>query len=294
MARNPIAAAIDTQRARNRTPTSALVFPPDIGSVSPHCVIGQFEIKNIGDPQRLADAGTAVISGIISDLISGPFQDGAAAAARTAREVQELVNAIQPVLTARGTYRLPMPMQGLEDSYSVQYNDGFQFFPKQLGAVQRGAEQVSGLYQNTFKSITLDAPEFRNFQLRWKLSPKDLPESTTIQTILYRIRRGMTPDTILARTLFVFPNVFWVGFTNSQYMYKTKPAVIRNMSVDYTGGQGVPSFYRTTENAPESVILTLTFLELEYWIRDNFQPGNESLPSDNPFDPQLLNWYRRS
>ena len=124
------------------------------------------------------------------------------------------------------SFLLPMPMGGLQEKFDVKYNDNFEYAPiaaaarptsgagifGQVQAIATGASVVTGIYTNTFKSITLDSPEFRRFSLRWKFSPQNLEESQELRRIIYRLRKGMTPETIGNKFLFKFPHIYWVGF----------------------------------------------------------------------------------
>lgn len=210
-------------------------------------------------------------------------------------------------------YKLPLPMQ-LTRQHEVNYNTDFNYlslFPPASAAVTSGivgrGGQGLGLAINNFKSVTVNVPDFQTFQMTWKLSPKNFPESEIIQRIITGIQHGMHPSVyqtvsgLLGRilpqntpafigntpALFKFPNVFSVGIIpNSRYLFKMKPAVISSIEVDYNGGQPMPSFYKSqgrnsSESPPESVFLKMNFLELEYWLNTDFpQTG---LPSDNPF-----------
>jgi len=209
-------------------------------------------------------------------------------------------------------YKLPLPMQ-LTRQHEVNYNTDFNYLsllPAAEAAVSGGLGKVArgvGLAINNFKSVTINVPDFQTFQMTWKLSPKNFPESGIIQRIITGIQHGMHPKVyktvsgllggvlpqntpaFLSNTpvIFQFPNVFSVGLIpNSQYLFKMKPAVISSIEVDYNGGQPVPSFYKTqsqnsADSPPESVFLKMNFIELEYWLNTDFpQTG---LPSTEPF-----------
>lgn len=212
-------------------------------------------------------------------------------------------------ITSIRQYKLPLPMQ-LTRQHEVNYNTDFNYLsllPRSVQEIAGGAGRAGqgfGLAINNFKSVTINVPDFQTFQMTWKLSPKDFPESGIIQRIITGIQHGMhprvtlsTPTTVLGQNLpafasnvpliFGFPNVFSVGLIpNSQYLFKMKPAVISSIEVDYNGGQPVPSFYKTqsqnsADSPPESVFLKMNFIELEYWLNTDFpQTG---LPSTEPF-----------
>lgn len=211
-------------------------------------------------------------------------------------------------------YTLPLPMQGIEDNFSVNYDTNYSPIAETASAIgnifqvgeqaaaglaasaARATGAVTGRTLNQFKTITLGAPDFKEFSLSWKLAPKTYDEAQNIQKIYWSLRRGMSPrfDPIFGRLLFVFPKIYTMYFNpNFKYLYKFKPCVLRNLSVNFTGGNPHPTFYKPqgtpSESPPESVIITMTFLELEYWVESDIKAAND-LPINDPFD--VWNWYR--
>ena len=60
-------------------------------------------------------------------------------------------------------------------------------------------------------------------------------------------------------------------------MYKFKPCVLEAFLVNYTPTSRA-AFYKGQENAPEGMIFTMRFIELEYWLDGNVSDSND------PFD----------
>jgi hypothetical protein len=52
--------------------------------------------------------------------------------------------------------------------------------------------------------------------------------------------------------------------------------VLKSFSANYTP-TGRPSFYKDAgnENAPEAIQISMTFIEIEYWIRGDFNDSND-------------------
>jgi len=107
-------------------------------------------------------------------------------------------------LSIERSYTLPLPMQGIQDDFSVNYDTDYspvsevikagsavagvlqaasQAATELLGTAARGVSAVSGRTLNTFKTVTFAAPDFREFSLSWKLSPKTYEEAQSIQKI---------------------------------------------------------------------------------------------------------------
>lgn len=201
-------------------------------------------------------------------------------------------------LTTAGTlkpvkqYRLPLPMP-LIDNFSVMYDTNFNYNIA-AGAVSGsfGASAVAaftGVTFNNFKAVTLSQPEFRRIQFQWKFSPRNAAEARAIRQITYGLRYGMTPRTRASKLVFEFPRIYVLYFyPNSKYLYKFKPVVLESISVDYAGGNPVPSFYQTSnpeDTPPESVMMSTTWLELEYWTQQDYK-GTDAMPTSAEFD----NW----
>lgn len=210
-------------------------------------------------------------------------------------------------LTMEKFYTLPLPMQGIEDQFTVSYDTNYSPVTGLLsqlaeatgvsniaGEAARAFQAVSGRSLNVFKQITLASPEFREFNFSWKLSPKNFDESQQIQRIYWSLRRGMTPATTAGKLLFVFPKIYTMYFVpNVKYLYKFKPCVLKGLNVNFTGGNPHPTFYKRqgapTEAPPESVIITMNFLELEYWRQQDVNSDVNGLPTNDPFD--VWNFY---
>jgi hypothetical protein len=209
-------------------------------------------------------------------------------------------------------FKLPLPT-GLTAEHEVNYNTGFNYLSvlssaasvlagaaSQVGqtAAQAGGAAF-GLAVNNFKSVTLDVPDFRTFQLSWKLSPKSFDESETIQKIIFLLKKAMHPRSLgdnfapgvvatVATGVLIFPKIFTMYFVpNAKFLYKFKPCVLSSIRVDYAGGQPVPSFYASpgnpSDSPPESVLVSMNFIELEYWLSRDFILQND-MPTNNPFD----------
>ena len=210
-------------------------------------------------------------------------------------------------LTATKFFRLPLP-QGMTDDYSVQYDQNFAYldilksvFPVDIQTISQAATASGGIMLNTFKSVTMSAPNFREFTFSWKLSPKNFAESQIIQKMIFAFKRGMTPDRQKNGFVFKFPQIYSMYFTpNSSFLYKFKPAVLKQISVNYAGGNPYASFYKQqggnpANTPPESVLISMQFLELEYWIKEDFKPKGDTpdfaIPTNDPLDN--WNFYNR-
>lgn len=225
------------------------------------------------------------------------------------------------------SYVLPLP-KPLVDQYPVQYDTNYNFSqllrsigdiaatpsgvaPGRPGPGTRvtdffnspGARAIgaaAGVVANQFRMVTLAQPEFRRHQLNWKFAPKSAAESTRLAELIQSLRIGMTPDAAPGRVILFFPKIYLLFFIpNTQYMYRFKPCVLENLTVTYDGENQTPAFYYGIDglgnNPPESLLVSTTWLELEYWVREDHTRGTDGaggfsgLPS-NSFD-DAYNWY---
>lgn len=188
---------------------------------------------------------------------------------------------------------------------------------KAIGGTIDNIISLGGVKVNTFKTVTLDSPEYRQFELNWKLVPRNYKESVQIQSLITSLKRGSAvrfvsgPRGETVPGLFAFPKIYLLHFQpNVKFLYKFKPAVLRSISVHYDGGSGTPSFYapqplktaaagsalaaqqlENNQNAiqnspPESVIINTNWLEIEYWKNDDYKsdPNDKEMSSSFPYD----------
>lgn len=203
-----------------------------------------------------------------------------------------------PISIQRG-YRLPLPSH-IIDGMEVQYDHSYNWvgvagnFLNQVTGGLAGAAATSlvgslGYTVNDMKFVTLSGPQFKQYAFEWRMFPKSKDESDTIRDIYLGIKKGMAPSKEYAKLAFKFPNIFWLGFyPNAGYLFKFKPAVITSCQLDYQGGNPTPAFF-SDNSAPEGIVMRLSFLELEYWHKDNFNNANDS---SNPFD--TADWYTQA
>jgi hypothetical protein len=125
------------------------------------------------------------------------------------------------------------------------------------------ASAITGLSVNNFQVLLLRGPTYKRHEFTWKLSPKNFRESKNLKNMVADVNNWMAPGIELAGALFTFPAVFNIEFSHPEFLYRFKPSVCTSCSVNYYGS-GVPAFHKDGE--PESIILRMSFWELEYWL----------------------------
>ncbi len=127
------------------------------------------------------------------------------------------------------------------------------------------AQVATGIAPNQFLTVLLKGPQYKKHEFTWKLSPRNDTESENIRKIIALLNESMAPGLAVNGAFFSFPKIFEIKLVpNERVLYKFLPAVIENMTVNYTPS-GAPAFYHGTQ-APDSVELRLSFLELEFWL----------------------------
>ena len=138
------------------------------------------------------------------------------------------------------------------------------------GALGNAARAYYGVTLNSYQTILFEKPNFKSHSFTWKLVPKDGNESGIIRDIVRAFQYHMLPGVSDGIGLFFsFPSMVTVSlFPSSEFLYRFKPCVIDNVTVNYSPDI-TPSFYRGT-NAPTAVTITVSLKEIEYFTNKDF------------------------
>ena len=152
---------------------------------------------------------------------------------------------------------------------------------------------AAGYAPNQFLTIMLQGPEYKQFQLSWDLSPRNVGESNRLNIILNFLKNSAAPGITLGGLYFTFPQIFQLAYwPNPQYLIKFKPAVLVDVNVSYSP-TGAPAFFRGSTqlgtdqsgnplSGPTHIGLSLTFLELEFWLKGEWRNTNSFIDVENP------------
>jgi thymidylate synthase len=150
-----------------------------------------------------------------------------------------------------------------------------KLFPK---GAEGAINALSGYSPNEFFTVLLKGPSYKKYTFVWGFYPKNKKESDQIKNIYYTLNNAMAVRYALGGAFWGFPSVFRLSyFPNSQYLNKFKPAVLRDLQINFAPG-GSPAFFAGETNPPEAVIITATFEEMEYWLAGDFKDNNN--PTD--------------
>ena len=127
---------------------------------------------------------------------------------------------------------------------------------------------LTGTAINNFQTVLFDSPQFKSHLFSWKLFPRDEEESKILRTIVKTFNRKMLPGVASSGAFFSFPDIVNVElFPTYKWLYKFKPCVIDNLSVNYASGS-TPAFFKGTY-APAAVTVSLQLREIEYWTEND-------------------------
>jgi hypothetical protein len=158
-----------------------------------------------------------------------------------------------------------------------------------IGGSKAAIQAATGYSPNYFLTVLLDGPAYKTHNFMWQVSARNPAESETINRIIRVFNNAQAPALAFNGAVFSFPRVFRIAYRpNPRYLYKLKPAVLVNFTVDYSGG-GVPSFYRAAgvtnnQNAPVMLVIQATFLELEFWLRSDYGGDDDGAGGTLPDD----------
>lgn len=163
-----------------------------------------------------------------------------------------------------------------------------------IGQPNAGAQalQLAGLAINPFLTVLFTSPVFKRYQFSWVFTPVNQIESDTLKFILNKFRYHQLPDVnlgVTAGSLLQYPDIVVPVITPSGYVFTYKRCIIENSTVNYSPG-ATPGFFNNSlsainGNAPVSVTLTLSLLEIEYGTKSTvfnppFPDSNYSVPGD--------------
>jgi len=141
----------------------------------------------------------------------------------------------------------------------------------QLFARQQG-EILNPNMELLFNGVTL-----RSFKFSFKLTPRSEKEAEQVQLIIRSLKQNMAPKTGSNQYFLKAPNIFELryksGITEHPFLHKFKQCALTDMSVNYTG-ENVYATYAGNLKSPVSMIMDLTFKELEPIYNEDYNLAN--------------------
>lgn len=126
---------------------------------------------------------------------------------------------------------------------------------------------------NPFREVLFEAIDFRSFNFKYRLMPKNERESRQIYNIIRLFKFHMHPELSKNRLFFIYPAEFQITYyfknQQNQYFHNFAPCVLTDLQVDY-GGEQFTSF---RDGSPGEVNLTLSFRETEILTKEKIIEG---------------------
>ena len=134
--------------------------------------------------------------------------------------------------------------------------------------------QLGGMAQNPFLSVLFNDPAFNQYNFTWTFIPENASDTETLKTILDKFRYHACPGIGqgTAGTLLSYPDMVVPILFPTPYMFDFKQCVVTDIAVNYIPGN-TPAFF-PQNNAPNTIRLSLTLLEIEYWTKSDFLNNN--------------------
>ena len=147
------------------------------------------------------------------------------------------------------------------------------------GTAAQAFQAVSGISVNPFQTVLFQSPNFRTHSFNWTFAPSNSQESETLTSIIRMFQYHALPGlpTNSQGLLFDYPEIVLINILPSDtYLYKFKPCVIKNISVNYAAGN-TPSFFKS-KTAPTMVSISLHLMEIEMWTKNDYL---QNIPKPN-------------
>lgn len=135
-----------------------------------------------------------------------------------------------------------------------------------------GSKQIAesqGYAFNPNMEIYFENQQFRTFSFAFPFLPKNPEESATIKKICQTFEKYSLPE-IQSKYRFKYPYT-WSILGDGPVGFSTKECVIQEMSIKYGSDKGVYTTF--SDGSPTSVTLSVTFMEIEQWSRDEIEIG---------------------
>lgn len=152
-----------------------------------------------------------------------------------------------------------------------------------LGSLESTLSVQAGIIANPALAMLYTGPSFRSYSLSWMFSPRNQKETEDLRNILNLIKQFHLPSTVsnggaAASWLFNYPHMVKPVFLPSalnKSMYQFKYAVIKDVDIEYSPGNSIPSFYGKSQS-PVFISLRMTLEEIELVLPEDYGAATNS------------------
>ena len=140
---------------------------------------------------------------------------------------------------------------------------GAQLLARETGGIVNPNQEL------LFSGVTL-----RSFRFSFKMNPRNEDEAREIKSIIRVFKSNMAAKTATSDTFLSTPNVFDLTYMSGHqphpFLHVFKTCALTDMSVNYTG-DGLYATYGGKEKTPISMVMDLTFKELEAIYDEDYE-----------------------
>jgi hypothetical protein len=148
---------------------------------------------------------------------------------------------------------------------------GGNITPDQILARQQG-DIFNPNMELLFNGVTL-----RSFKFSFKMTPRSEDEAKQVRAIIKTLKKNMAPiytDTTYLTTPNIFELRYRKGGRDHPFLHRFKQCALTDINVNYTG-ENVYATYGGDLAAPVSMIMDLTFKELEPIYNEDYTDGDD-------------------
>jgi hypothetical protein len=180
---------------------------------------------------------------------------------------------VNPIVQAGSGLLLPIPKTINDNTVLTWKEDEFGNIPG-VNVLQKGISFTSfltGQGINPFLFMFFQRPNFKEFVLKWVLTPNTPQESATILNIVNTCKKASLPTRVVGGLELRYPLIAYITLYPDalQQHLRFKPCALVSVQADYTGA-GTPSFFKGT-NLPTVVTLSLSLKEIQLWDSSDIQ-----------------------
>lgn len=145
----------------------------------------------------------------------------------------------------------------------------------QISDAVRGPIQTSlGVVRNPHTAVLFENVNLKQYQLYWRLSPRNKKQAQTLEDIINKLKISMHPTLGLAGFALDYPNLFKVDFNINTSKASSIPSINYSFLTDFRIDPSPEGHVYRSDNKPGIVDIHASFLETRIKTAEDFQSPN--------------------
>lgn len=145
----------------------------------------------------------------------------------------------------------------------------------QISDAVRGPIQTSlGVVRNPHTAVLFENVNLKQYQLSWRLSPRNKKQAQTLEDIINKLKISMHPTLGLAGFALDYPNLFKVDFNINTSKASSIPSINYSFLTDFRIDPSPEGHVYRSDNKPGIVDIHASFLETRIKTAEDFQSPN--------------------